>query len=409
MSTVIRNNLSALKTYNTMNANQSRAQKHLTRVATGEKLNSAQDDSAAYSISERMRGRIRSLEQAHRNTQNGSSMLRTAEGAVADILELVKTLKEKAINSANDSNTDEDRRTLQKEFNQLVDQIDDSALVTFNGKYLIDNSKNNALVTTRTILYNGKLDHNTIYRTAFSEMKARSGENLGITEEDIVSWSYVTDGKTFHGSVKGKDKMEDLRNQIMVTEGGAYDLSGVTNLAYEYYTYSTEWWPNKFGGEVHSGYGSSIINQKADVKTQIAGFTINVTDARGNVNLFANRMLAYDEINRAENKTGDLALSFQVGTKANVATKFALTDMRTVALGLKGSNDRIISISTQKDANAAIYVLDNVLNKVVDQQTFNRCRARSNGIHRNELDHVDRKRSSFRINLARRGHDTRIH
>lgn len=121
----------------------------MTRVATGEKINSAQDDSSAYSISERMRGRIRSLEQAHRNTQNGSSMLRTAEGAVADILELVNMLKEKAINSANDSNTDEDRKTLQKEFNQLVDQIEDSALVTFNGKYLVDGTKNNAFVLTK--------------------------------------------------------------------------------------------------------------------------------------------------------------------------------------------------------------------------------------------------------------------
>ena len=167
MSTVIRNNLSALRTYNIMNANHSRAQKTLTRVATGEKINSAQDDSSAYSISERMRGRIRSLEQAHRNTQNGSSMLRTAEGAVADILELVKTLKEKAINSANDANTAEDRKTLQKEFNQLVDQIDDNALVTFNGKYLIDNSKNNAFVFSRSILYNGKLEIGTTGDTIF--------------------------------------------------------------------------------------------------------------------------------------------------------------------------------------------------------------------------------------------------
>ena len=55
MSMVIRNNLDALRSYNTMNANHTRAQKNFMKVATGEKINSAQDDSAAFSISERMR------------------------------------------------------------------------------------------------------------------------------------------------------------------------------------------------------------------------------------------------------------------------------------------------------------------------------------------------------------------
>lgn len=86
MSTVIRNNLSALRTYNIMATNHAQAQKHQSRVATGMKIVSPQDDGSAYSISERMRVRIRALGQAHQNTQNGSSMIKTAEGAVANIL-----------------------------------------------------------------------------------------------------------------------------------------------------------------------------------------------------------------------------------------------------------------------------------------------------------------------------------
>ena len=77
------------------------------------KINSAQDDASAYSISERMRVRIRALDQAYQNTQNGSSMIKTAEGAVSNILETLRTLKEKAIDAANDSNTNEDRAIIQ--------------------------------------------------------------------------------------------------------------------------------------------------------------------------------------------------------------------------------------------------------------------------------------------------------
>ncbi|PUU95808.1 flagellin, partial [Acinetobacter baumannii] len=92
-------------------------------------INSAQDDAAGYAISERMRVRIRSLDQANQNSQNDSSLMKTAEGAVSNTIELLKALKEKAINAANDSNTDEDRQTIQKEMDQFIDQIDDNALV----------------------------------------------------------------------------------------------------------------------------------------------------------------------------------------------------------------------------------------------------------------------------------------
>ena len=94
-----------------------------------------------------------------------------------------------------------------------------------------------------------------------------------------------------------------------------------------------------------------------------------MTDSTGTVNKFANAQLQFKEIQRGETQTDDRALSFQVGADANVATKFALTDMRAQALGLKGSDNKIISISTQADANAAIAAIDNILERVLDQQT----------------------------------------
>ena len=103
------------------------------------KINFAQDDAASFSISERMRGQIRALLQDNQNVQNGSSMVRTAERGIDQIIQNIRTLKEKAIDAANDHNTDEDRATIQKEFDQLVSTIDDIAVGTqFNGKRLLD-------------------------------------------------------------------------------------------------------------------------------------------------------------------------------------------------------------------------------------------------------------------------------
>jgi len=137
---VVKNNMSAVHTLNTLNQNSSALQKSLQKVSSGMKINSAQDDASAYAISESMRVRIRSLNQASQNTQNASSMIKTAEGAVASTLELVRTMKEKAINAATDTNTDSDRLTIQKELDQFIDQVDDNALTTFNGQILLDGS-----------------------------------------------------------------------------------------------------------------------------------------------------------------------------------------------------------------------------------------------------------------------------
>ena len=77
--------------------------------------------------------------QDDQNVQNGSALLRTAERGINQVIEELRSLKELAINSANDSNTDDDRRTIQKEFDSRIATIDEIALGTnYNGKILLD-------------------------------------------------------------------------------------------------------------------------------------------------------------------------------------------------------------------------------------------------------------------------------
>lgn len=206
MAMVVKNNMSAISTLNTLNTNQSRLAKSLAQVSSGQKINSAQDDASGYAISERMRVMTRSLDQANDNTQNGSSLMKVAEGAVGKTVEILRTLKEKAIAAATDTKTDEDRATIQKEINQLVDQIDDNALVTFNGKYLIDGSKSAAGDATYSTWTNQALAEDTSALTKLTEMKARDGEALTIESTDKVTVSYVQNGRTYTATALVGDK-----------------------------------------------------------------------------------------------------------------------------------------------------------------------------------------------------------
>ena len=202
MAMVVKNNMSALSALNTLNTNTTALSKSLKKVSSGMKINSAADDASGYAISEKMRVNIRSLNQANANAQNGSSMMKVAEGAVSSTVEILKTLKEKAINAANDTNTDADRQTIQKELDQSIDQIDDNANVTFNGKYLVDGSKNSKGAATYTALTNQSLSQDTTADTKLVELASRSGDSLELAVNDQVTVSYVQAGKTYSANFK---------------------------------------------------------------------------------------------------------------------------------------------------------------------------------------------------------------
>lgn len=146
MTMVVKNNMTAISSLNVFNKNTNEMAKQLQQVSTGMKLNSAADDASAYAISERMRVQIRGLAAAYANTQNANSLMRTAEGAISSTVDILKTFKEKALDAANDTNTDVDRAIIQKQLDQFMSQIDDNANVTFNGKYLLNGTMGRNIV-----------------------------------------------------------------------------------------------------------------------------------------------------------------------------------------------------------------------------------------------------------------------
>ena len=142
MSMVIGDDSSMLKAINGYNNTNSAIGKTMLKLTSGLKINSVVDDPTNWAINERMQEKIRSLNQADTNTQTDISLLKTAEGAISNTIDIIQTLKARAINSANDHNTDNEREQLQYETKLLLDQIDKNATATtFNGMKLLDGSK----------------------------------------------------------------------------------------------------------------------------------------------------------------------------------------------------------------------------------------------------------------------------
>jgi len=123
-------------------------------------------------------------------------------------------LKEKVINAANDTNTDSDRATIQKELDQSIDQIDDNANVNYNGKYLLDGSKNNKINATYTHMTNQNLSTDTKASTKLTDLASRAGDALQLQKTDNVTVSYVQQGKTFSTTFQVGDRtLQDIFNE----------------------------------------------------------------------------------------------------------------------------------------------------------------------------------------------------
>lgn len=141
MSLVINTNTNSLVAQKNLDKSQSSLSTSMQRLSSGLRINSAKDDAAGLAISQRMTSQINGLDQAQRNANDGISVAQVAEGAMQESSNLIQRIRELAIQSANDSNSDTDRQNIQKEVSQLQSELTRiSETTTFNGKKLLDGS-----------------------------------------------------------------------------------------------------------------------------------------------------------------------------------------------------------------------------------------------------------------------------
>lgn len=134
----INNNLMAMNTHRQLGINSNQGAKSIEKLSSGYRINRAGDDAAGLAISEKMRGQIRGLNQASRNSQDAISLIQTAEGALNETQAILQRMRELAVQSASDTNVNADRTALQNETAELTNEIDRIANTTqFNTQSLL--------------------------------------------------------------------------------------------------------------------------------------------------------------------------------------------------------------------------------------------------------------------------------
>lgn len=142
MPQVVNTNVASLTAQRNLNKSQGALQTSLQRLSSGLRINSAKDDAAGLAISNRFTTQVRGLNIAVRNANDGISYAQTAEGAMGEITTALQRIRDLAVQSANDTNSDSDRASLQEEVNQLVSEINRIAeTTTFNGSKVLNGSK----------------------------------------------------------------------------------------------------------------------------------------------------------------------------------------------------------------------------------------------------------------------------
>ena len=137
----IANNLSAMGAFRALNSTNKSLERTINALSTGLRINSASDDAAGFAVSEKMRSQISGLDTAIRNTQDGMSLLQTAEGALDQTNAMLQRMRDLSVQASNDSLTSQDRQYIQLEIDQIRDEIDRIAGTTqFNKKRILDGS-----------------------------------------------------------------------------------------------------------------------------------------------------------------------------------------------------------------------------------------------------------------------------
>ena len=179
---------------NTINRNRSGLQDSLERIASGRRFNRAGTDPAASALSAQLRSDISALTQSVKNVESGTNFVRTADGGLAVIADLVNRGRELAIQSSNGTLNDSQRQTLNQEFGQIQSKIDRlTGSLQFNGRNLLDGSLGQNADPVNIQAGTGSGPDNQI---SLNVVESTSTESLGIADSDISTTQGALQGLT---------------------------------------------------------------------------------------------------------------------------------------------------------------------------------------------------------------------
>lgn len=360
----INSNIAALNTLNQLTQNEKATNSSLAKLSSGLRINSAADDAAGLAISEKMKGQIRGLDQASSNSEDGISMVQTAEGALSETESILQRMRELAVQAASDTVTEEDRVNIQDEMSQLIDEIDRISNTTqFNTKNLLDGSMSGVVAAdSANVLTNTALDSATTGATLLTALVDDNGDSLGIAVGDTIEVSWAVDGELSSASLTVTAASDVSSLMALITDGTGAVASGDVSL-----TANT------------AGYDGAI-----------GGVTFEVADSDGEVNSDASNILSsFSETTAAkEEKAVDGRAILQIGANSGQTMKVSISDMGADALGVQN-----LDASTQEGANVAITVIDEATSKVSSQRSYL-------GAVQNRLEHTINNLDTSSENLS---------
>jgi len=212
---IVQHNMSALNTNRQLGATNSALAKSTEKLSSGYRINRAGDDAAGLSISEKMRGQIRGLEQGSTNAQDGISLIQTAEGALNEVHSVLQRMRELASQGANDTNVDADRRAIYEEMSQLAGEISRIGFTTeFNTmKLFASEDQVTGIAESSTTVVGGE-------GVSLQYATGSSGE---IDESKVISLAKASnDGKAAHLQVGANT------SQSIAFKMGSLDVKNIT-------------------------------------------------------------------------------------------------------------------------------------------------------------------------------------
>ena len=346
---IINHNMNALNAHRNMGVNNTAAGKSMEKLSSGLRINRAGDDAAGLAISEKMRGQIRGLEQSSRNSSDGISMIQTAEGALNETTNILQRMRELAVQSANDTNTSDDREQLQKEMTQLGQEIDRIANNTeFNTKKLLNGDMGKATTAAKGILINeSSLDKTTQDSDELTVLKDANGNLLGISKDDTITATWSVNGTQQTVSIKVTDQQANA--------GEAQTLEDLFEKIADNGT---------INGMELDGTNIKITSANTGIRSQINGFSIEVKSASGERKEAASNALSAfkTETQAADTRTNGSA-NLQIGANSGQQLNLSIEDMSAVSLGVSN-----LQVGTQSQANTAINVIDEATKRVSSER-----------------------------------------
>jgi flagellin len=357
---IINHNMNAMNAHRNMTANTATAGKAMEKLSSGLRINRAGDDAAGLAISEKMRGQIRGLDQASRNSQDGISMIQTAEGALNETHSILQRMRELSVQSASDTNTSQDRKNIQDEVNQLGNEIERIGNQTeFNTKKLLNGDMGDAVSASTTHVLTNTMNSGNADATKLNALVDAAGNKLQIADGDTITASWSVNGTqhstTFTlaaGDAAGKS-LSDVTSAVVTGSG-----STITSIA--------------------TTAGSMVVTAAAaGTAGQINGLSFEVKSSAGvRKEAASNALSNFSTTTVAKDQRADGSANFQIGANEGQTLNLAINDMRASALGVNN-----LQVGTQAQASTAIKVLDEATQKVSAERS-------KLGAYQNRLEHT---------------------